>query len=123
METHRRINLANNLRNVARYSLLFIGGMILLFALFSGAESFGGGLKGLFLNLPNTIPWALLIVLVMVAWKYELAGGLLITGLGIFLLWFFNQGSNFFVLTFIATLIITLLGSFFLISYSLRRKP
>jgi len=61
-----------------------------IFALLSGSEEYGGGLKGIILNSPNALPWLLLGVLVYVAFKWELMGGLLIAGMGVFTVFFFN---------------------------------
>jgi len=117
-----QIKIANILRNTARYSLLIIGVLIFIFALLSGAESQGGGVMGIIKNSPNALPWVLLLVLVYVAWKWELVGGIIITALGLFLFYFFNfAGNNFFLFTFILTLLIILLGSFFILSWYLRK--
>jgi hypothetical protein len=122
MEKEKSIRTANILRNIARYTLLVIGILVFIFALFSGAQDYGGGIKGIVKNSPNAIPWLLLLILVLVAWKWELVGGISITLLGLFLLYFFNfYRHNFFLTTFILTLIIPLLGSFFLFSWYLRK--
>ena len=81
----QRIKTANIFRNIARYSLLIIGVLIFIFALLSGAEKLGGGIMGIIKNSPNALPWALLLILVYVAWKWELVGGIIVTGLGLFL--------------------------------------
>jgi len=118
----QRIKTANILRNTARYSLLIIGVLIFIFALLSGAESKGGGVMGIIKNSPNALPWVLLLILVYVAWKWELVGGIIITALGLFLFYFFNfAGNNFFLFMFILTLLIILLGSFFILSWYLRK--
>jgi len=123
MDNHDINKTANILRNIARYGLLVIGLLVFIFALLSGAESFGGGISGVIQNSPNALPWLFLLLLVYVAWKSELIGGILITGLGLFLVYFFNfSGLNFFLVTFILTLLITLLGIFFLLSWHLRRE-
>lgn len=118
----QRIKTANIFRNTARYSLLVIGVLVFIFALLSGAESKGGGVMGIIKNSPNALPWVLLLFLVYVAWKWELVGGIIITALGLFLFYFFNfAGNNFFLFTFILTLLIILLGSFFILSWYLRK--
>ncbi len=111
------------LRNVARYVLLAIGVLTFIFALLSGSEEYGGGLKGIVYNSPNALPWLVLLILVFVAWKWELIGGILITLLGIFFLFFFVlSGSNFFFVTLIITLIPIIFGSFFIISWYLTKN-
>ena len=122
MRNYDRIRIANVFRNLARYTLLVVGIIVFLFALLSGSEDYGGGASGLIQNSPNAIPWLLLLILVFIAWKWELLGGIIITLLGLFLIYFFNfSGPNFFLVTFVITLVITLLGSSFLVSWYLRK--
>ena len=123
METEKRLRTAIIFRTVARYTLLVFGILIFLFALVSGSEDYGGGLRGILENSPNALPWLVLLLLVLVAWRWELTGGILITLLGLFLIYFFNiLGNNFFVSTFILTLLVTILGSFFIVSWGLGLK-
>ncbi len=123
METEKRLRTAIIFRTVARYTLLVFGILIFLFALVSGSEDYGGGLRGILENSPNALPWLVLLLLVLVAWRWELTGGILITLLGLFLIYFFNiRGNNFFVSTFFLTLLVTILGSFFIVSWGLGLK-
>ena len=120
MEKNRALKTANILRNIARYSLLVIGILVFIFALLSGSEDYGGGFKGIIKNSPNALPWLLLLVLIYVAWKWELIGGIIITILGFIMLYFFNfSGPNFFLITFILCLLIIALGSCFILSWYL----
>lgn len=113
---------ANFFRFVARYGLLPLSALLFLFALFSGAEEYGGGFKGIVQNSPNAWPWLALILLVLFAWKNEFLGGILITALGLYFVYYFNfSGPNFWLSTFMATLLIPILGSFFLFSWYWRR--
>ncbi|MCD6116220.1 hypothetical protein J7K93_04325 [bacterium] len=123
MENNRSIKTANILRNTARYFLLVLGILVFVFALFSGSENNGGGVSGIIKNSPNALPWFVLLVLIFLAWKQELVGGIIICLLGIAGMYFFNiQGQNFFLFTFILTLLIIILGSFFIISWYLRKR-
>jgi hypothetical protein len=123
MEKNTGLNTANIFRNTARYTLLLIGILVFIFAVLSGAENFGGGLKGIIKNSANALPWLLLLVLIYVAWKWELIGGIIITISGFGMLYFFNfSGSNFFLITFILCLLIIALGSCFIFSWYLRRN-
>jgi len=102
---------------------LFIGLIVFVFALLSGSERYGGGISGILQNSPNALPWLILLILIFVAWKWELIGGIIITLLGIVMFYFFNfKGNHFFLSTFILTILIVVLGSFFLISWFLRKK-
>jgi hypothetical protein len=122
MDTVSKLQIANILRNIARYSLLLLTLLVITFALLSGAEKYGGGLKGILKNSPNALPWLGLLLLVYVAWKWEWIGGLLITVLGLFLLYFFNfQGSHFYWSVFFIMLSIVALGVCFMLSSYLRK--
>lgn len=115
--------LASVARYTARYFLLALSVLTLLFALVSGSEDYGGGIQGILKNSPNALPWLLLLVVLFVAWKWELYGGILLVALGLGLTYFFNfRGPNFFMATFVLTLSITALGTLFLLSWYLRRK-
>ena len=117
------IKTANILRNFARFSMLTISILVTVFALLSGSEDYGGGIIGIIKNIPNALPWVVLLVLIYIAWKWELIGGILITILGLFLMYFFNfNGSNFFIFPFMLTLLIIVFGSLFIISWYLRKK-
>lgn len=119
----KKLKTANILRNIARYTLLVLGILVFIFALLSGSEDYGGGVSGIIKNSPNVLPWLILLVLIFTAWKWELVGGIIITVLGIAMLYFFNfRGPNFFLVTFILTLLIVILGSFFIISWYLTKS-
>lgn len=86
--------------------LLILGILVFVFALVSGSED-----VGLLKNIPNSLPWLLLLVLTVYSFKKPVFGGLLIILYGLALVYFFNfRGSNFFLTTFILTMIIPLLG-------------
>ena len=122
MQENNKLITANILRNIARYTLLLIGILVFIFALLSGSEGYGGGIIGIIKNSPNAIPWAFLLALVFIAWKWELVGGIIITTLGIVMVYFFNfRGPNFYLSTFILTLMIAVLGSLFIFSWRLRK--
>ena len=115
--------IAKYLRNIARYVLLIFGILVFIFALLSGSEDYGGRLHGIIKNSPNALPWLLLLILIFVAWKWELVGGILITLLGVFLLFFFVIcGNNFFLSTLIITLIPIIFGCFFILSWYLTKN-
>ena len=84
--------------------------LIMAFALVSGSDEYGGGFKGIIQNSPNTLPWLALLIPVLISWKYEKIGAVLITVLGLVTVYFFNTGPNFFITTFFATLTIPVCG-------------
>lgn len=83
--------MANFLRYTARGVLLLLVTFWFIFALLSGSEAYGGGLSGVIQNSPNALPWLLLYGLVFISWKSELVGGILITAIGIFTIYFFQS--------------------------------
>jgi hypothetical protein len=110
------------LRNIARYVLLVLGVLVFLFALISGAESFGGGVKGIIKNSPNALPWLVLLLLLWLAWKRELIGGLLLMVLGVGLFFFFySAGGIVHWFPFVLTSLVAVLGTFFVISWILEQ--
>lgn len=122
MNQANKLTVANYLRNISRYILLIITVLTLVFALLSGAEINGGGVYGIIHNSPNALPWLILLAMIYVAWKWELIGGVIISLSGIFMMYYFHVfSSNFHVITLILTLMIFLLGTFFIISWYLRR--
>jgi hypothetical protein len=123
MRKENTLRIANILRNIARYTLLIAGTAVFLFALASGAEEAGGGVQGLLKNAPNALPWLALLLFLLLAWKRELPGGILIILTGVALLIFFVLMANrFYFAVLLVTLLIILLGVFFILSWYLRRK-
>jgi len=118
MERSRKIKIALHLKRIILVILLSISILVFLFALVSGSEK---SLESVIQNSPNTLPWLLLFVLIYIAKKWELAGGILISFFGLFLIYFFNSGANFFIVTFILTLVIFLLGIGLLLSWFLKK--
>ena len=123
MENLKRIKTANILRYTARYFLLVAGILVFLFALVSGSEQYGDGVKGILQNSPNALPWLILLAALYIAWKRELAGGILITltGIGMLVL-FILKANQFFWPVLLLVLVIILLGIFFILSWYLRRE-
>ena len=122
MEVLKKIKLANIFRNIARYSLLVIVILAGIFALLTEAKDYGSVLGGVLKNSPNALPWLLLFLVVFLAWKKELIGGILIVLLGISMLLFFViNSSNFMWFPFILSLLIIDLGTCFILSWHFRK--
>ena len=113
--------IAKYLRYTARTILLIVSSFWFVFALFSGAEEYGGGLKGVLMNSPNALPWLLLFLLIYVAWKKELIGGSLIVLAG-FLTIFFFKTYKYLIVFLLISLPLILLGGSLMISYYLDKK-
>ena len=112
MSTHTpQLKHVKLLQRIALIVLTLFAVLICGFALVSGAGTFGSDPSSLLENSPNTLPWLGLLVLVYLAWRNKLIGGLLIGLMGLILTWFFNfRGQNFFLITFVICLSITFLG-------------
>ena len=106
---------------VLKFLILIISVLVFLFALFSGAEDYGGGINGLLKNSPNALPWLILFALVFIAWKWELAGGILLSMFGIFSFFMFDVIEGNFAVLLIVTLPLLSAG-IFLIFYHLKKK-
>jgi len=89
----------------------------------SGCEEYGGGFSGILKNSPNALPWLLLLVLAGVARKWQFTGGILITLIGIGLLYFFGIfDSEYQTATLIIALFPVILGSLLILSWGLKQQ-
>lgn len=109
------------LRYIARTLLLLFIILIFTFALLSGAEQYGGGLYGILMNSPNALPWLVLLIFYLVAWKWELLGGIIITLLGLYAIGQFDLHESFLAFIIIGLPII-LTGVFFIVAWWLTNK-
>lgn len=106
MSRIKQIKTIKNIKLLTGIGLLILGVLVFVFALVSGSEE-----VGLLKNSPNALPWLLLLVLTIYSFKKPVFGGLLIILYGLALVYFFNfRGTNFFLTTFILTMVIPLLG-------------
>ena len=87
-----------------KYLLLVIAIFWLGFALLSGSEN-----SGFFKNIPNSLPWVLLLIFVLIAFRKQVLGGVLIILFGIFTIIFFSA-LEFIWILFIISLPIIILG-------------
>lgn len=77
--------------------LIVLAAGLVVFSAMSGAES-GGFLK----NLPNALPWVLLLLFACLALQWQIIGGVLTLVFGIFTIFFFNALESAFVLSVIS---------------------
>jgi hypothetical protein len=122
MEKTKKEITARYLKSIALIILLAVGMLVFIFALLSGSEEYGGGLKGIIKNSPNALPWFGLLILVFIAWKWQLAGGILITALGIFLMILFNVLWEFNWAPFIVSVIPVIFGAMLILSWCMARR-
>ena len=113
--------LAKWLRYIARTVLIIVTSFWFLFALLSGSEAYGGGIKGILKNSPNALPWLLLGVVVYLAFRWELLGGVLVAAMGIFTVFFFKAYHSPVVL-FAISVPLFLLGGFLMAAWYLTKQ-
>jgi hypothetical protein len=89
----------------AKTLLLIMAISLLIFALLSGAEN-----SWSFRNVPNALPWVLLLIFVCVAFRWQIWGGILVILFGIFTILFFSA-LEFIWILFIISLPVIILGS------------
>jgi hypothetical protein len=109
---------SNQLKNLSRISLVIrftltlLTLLIIAFAVVSGSKDYGDGIQGIIKNSANALPWLAILIPVLISWKSEKIGGIVITIIGIALVLFFNTKANFFLSTFVVTMLIPLLGAY-----------
>ncbi len=110
------------LRYFSRIALIIITTLCFLFALFSGAKTFGGGFRGILFNSFNAIPWLFLFAIIYVAWKWEFIGGIIITITGFFSIIFFHTYKSWVTFLGISVLLIIIGISLLLSTYFTKDK-
>ena len=115
-----KTKIAKYLRYTSRTALIIITTFWFIFALLSGSEKLGRGLKGILKNIPNALPWLLLFVIVYIAWKREFIGGLVITFIGLFTIFFFQTYKSLITLLGIS-LPLLIIGVSLLLSWQLTK--
>ncbi|MBN1651260.1 MAG: hypothetical protein JW857_08025 [Bacteroidales bacterium] len=105
-------------KNIARYTSLTLGILIFVFALLSGADDYAEGIEGIIQNIPNALPWLLFLLVVLVAWKWEVVGGIAIIILGLTFLYVFNfPAAHFFSTASIIAYLIIFIGACYILSW------
>ena len=89
----------------AKVLLLILAIGLFIFALLSGAEN-----SGFLKNIPNALPWAVLLIFICIAFRWQILGGILVVLFGIFTILFFSA-LEFLWILFIISLPIIILGS------------
>lgn len=114
-------SVANFFQSIARFTLLLIGMTMVSIAIFTGALNYGITIENILRNLPDAIPWFLLLFSLYIAWESELVGGIIILLLGLGGI-FYMQASNHSTLP-QETIMwgVVMSATFFILSWSLRR--
>jgi hypothetical protein len=120
MIQEKHITTVKTIKSIAWFVLLLLGLLVFVFALISGNEDIG-----LLKNSANTLLWVALLSVTIYAWKKPVFGGFTVILIGLVMVYLFNfNGKNFFLSTFILTLVIPLLGFIILIcGYYLDNLP
>lgn len=114
-------SVANLFRSIARFTLLLLGMTMISIAIFTGALNYGITIENILRNLPDAVPWFLLLFSLYIAWESELVGGIIILLLGLGGI-FYMQASNHSTLP-QETIMwgVVMSATFFILSWSLRR--
>lgn len=114
-------SVANLFRSIARFTLLLLGMTMVSIAIFTGALNYGITIENILRNLPDAVPWFLLLFSLYIAWESELVGGIIILLLGLGGI-FYMQASNHSTLP-QETIMwgVVMSATFFILSWSLRR--
>ena len=65
-------------KNAAQLILLIVSLFWFIFSILSGSEELGGGIQGLLRNVMNGIPWLFLLGFNYLAYRWNLAGGIIL---------------------------------------------
>ena len=123
-EVDNKSKLSIRIKNTSLVVLAIFGLLAFIFALLSGAETDGSGISGIITNSPNTLPWAALLILAYIGWRWPLIGGICITLLGFGLLYFFGIFDDTpDIIPLIVGLIPVLFGGLLIFSWGLNKRP
>lgn len=86
MNEVKKIKIAKYICYSTRLFLLAFSIFWMLFALLSDAERMGGGIRGVIYNVPNALPWFILLTFVLLTFRWEFIGGIVIILMGFFTL-------------------------------------
>jgi zinc transporter ZupT len=90
-------------------------------AIFTGAINYGITIDNILRNLPDAIPWFLLLVTLYIAWDYELIGGLVLLVLGLGGIFYMQASNHSTMPQFTIMLAITIFAISFILSWAFRQ--
>lgn len=119
------LNIADIFRSIGRFGILVLGFTMVSIAIFSGALRSGITIANILSHLPDALPWLLLLFTLLLAWEYELVGGIIITILGLGGLYYFSAGNQTVVVNIFSEAMlmwaVIIFGISFILSWALRQ--
>jgi hypothetical protein len=115
------LRLANFFQTTARFGILVLGFTMVSIAIFSGALRNGITIANILSHLPDALPWFLLLFTLMLAWEYELIGGLIILVLGLGGLYYFQASSIGLISEVMLMWVIISFALMFILSWAIRQ--
>ena len=82
-------NCVRRCRRVARTALVIVSIFWIIFGIIAGTQA-EGGIRAMFQDYTNIIPWLAIVILWFIAWKWEIPGGLLIIVFSVFMAFHMN---------------------------------
>ena len=114
-------SLANFFQSIARFMMLFIGMTMVAVSIFTGALNYGITIDNMLRNLPDSIPWFLVLFTLLIAWDFELVGGLIFLILGLGGIFYMQASNNATLPQETIMWAVVLSGGLFILSWSIRR--
>ena len=115
------LSIANFFQTTARFGILVLGFTMVSVAIFSGAIRSGITIANILNHLPDALPWILLLFTLILAWEYELIGGIIMLLLGLGGLYYFQASSQGIISEAMLMWAIILFAVLFILSWSIRQ--
>lgn len=115
------LGIANFFRGFARFGVLLIGMSMISVTIFTGALNYGITISSILINLPSSIPWWLLLFTLLIAWDFELIGGLAMLIVGIIGVMYVQASNNALIIETAIVWLTVMFAIFFMLSWSIRR--
>lgn len=115
------LGIANFFRGFARFGVLLIGMSMISVTIFTGALNYGITISSILINLPSSIPWWLLLFTLLIAWDFELIGGLAMLIVGIIGVMYVQASNNALIIETAIVWLTVMFAIFFMLSWTIRR--
>jgi hypothetical protein len=118
MKSNFEIQLASIIRSAAKYFLLLIWSIVVLYLLIENYQDERSRFDSFILQSPYTLIWLILLGLILIAWKWDLFGGVTIVLFGIAMFYYFNFRSiDLFTIESLLAIAIVILGLLILLAW------